>query len=249
MKIHTRTVWDVDGHLLEDECFEYEGPIEFGKDHGEKAASSQQSLDNQRTNEALAQQKAIRDQIMATTSKYTTGAGQGYDPAQLATMISQFQNQNASNFNSAGSSVMDSLRARGAGGGDLPVGGDFTRGLVDLQSARATSQSQGILGVNLSDQQQALNNKFNALNLQSGQSAQVGANVNTFSGATGNDLAQLVKAKSVPGFWQSLATSAAQGAGQAAVGFATGGLSSFSSRFGKPGTATSAPQTGWGGTP
>jgi hypothetical protein len=183
---------------------------------GTGTSKDQLALQNKLTQQQLDQQKQIRDQIMQSTSQYTTGAGQGYDPAQFSAMISQFLNQNSANFNQAGSQVMSSLNARGAGGGNMPVGGDFTRGLEALQGARASSQSQGILGANISNLQQALNNKFNALGLQSGQGAQLGQNIGVFNQGASTALGDYVKA-SQGGFLNSFG-SALGGVVSAGVG-------------------------------
>jgi len=193
MRITINPTFDIETWTLEshDGQFEYDGPIVECK--GQDVAKQQMDQQNKITADQLAQQKAIRDQIMQSTSQYTTGAGQGYDPAQFSAMISQFLNQNSANFNQAGSQVMSSLNARGAGGGNMPVGGDFTRGLEALQGARASSQSQGILGANISNLQQALNNKFNALGLQSGQGAQLGQNVGIFNQGASNALGDYIK--------------------------------------------------------
>ncbi len=193
---------------------------------GTGTSKDQLNLENKLTQQQLDQQKAIRDQIMTSTSQYTTGAGQGYDPSQFAQMISQFMNQNSANFNQAGSQVLSSLNARGAGGGNMPVGGDFTRGLEALQGARASSQSQGVLGANISNLQQALNNKFNALGLQSGQGAQLGSNVATFNQGASNALGDYVKA-SQGGFGNAFLGSLGGTLGKGIAGFATGALGGF----------------------
>lgn len=177
---------------------------------GTGTSKDQLKLENKRTDEAIAQQKAIRDQILNATKQYTTGGGQGYDPAQFAAMISQFMNQNSQNFNQAGGQVRAALAARGAGGGDMPVGGDFTRGISSLEGAKASSQSQGILGANISNLQQAISNRFNALNVQSGQSAQVGQNIGTFNYGASNALDQYVRASN-SGFLNSFGTNLGSG--------------------------------------
>jgi len=215
-----------------------------GGDHGAKAAKAQLDADNKLKADAIAQQKAIRDQIMATTAKYTEGAGQGFDPAQLALMQSQFLNQNNQNFVQASQGVMAGLRSRGVAGGDSAGGGDLARGLEALQGARASSQSQGILGTNIADLQQALTNKFNALSVNAGQSAQLGQDVSVFQGGTNSDLSDYIKAKSVPGFMSSLATSFAGGIGGSLGKMATGGLSSMFSKIGKGGVPGGNPN-GW----
>jgi hypothetical protein len=191
---------------------------------GTGTSKDQLELQNKLTQQQLDQQKAIRDQIMSTTSQYTTGAGQGYDPAQFSAMISQFLNQNSANFNQAGSQVLSSLNARGAGGGAIPAGGDLTRGLEALQGARASSQSQGVLGANISNLQQALNNKFNALGLQSGQGAQLGQNIGVFNQGASNSLNDYVKA-SQGGFLNSFGNALGGVVGGAVGGGIGGGIS------------------------
>lgn len=223
----------------------------MGGDHGAKAAAAKQAQDEAIIAQQMAEQKAIRDKITGAMDKYLNGSI-GFDPEQKSIMQSQFLNQNALNFNQAGSSVMASLRARNAAGGDTPAGGDFVRGLEALQGARAQSQSQGILGTNLADLQQALNNKFNAASVEAGQSAQIGSNINSFNDAASNDLAQYVKAKSTPGFMQSLATSLAGGVASTASAFGTGGLLALTGMLKPKPYTSSAPgsdggSTNWGG--
>lgn len=219
---------------------------------GTGTSKDQLKRQNDLVDQQLAQQKAIRDGIMKSTEQYTTGAGQGYDPAQFAGMISQFLNQNSANFNQAGQSVMSSLAARGAGTGQLPVGGDYTRGLEDLQAAKATGQSQGILGANIDNLQQALTNKFNALGLQSGQGAQLGSNIATFNGGASNALNQYVQA-SQSGFMNQFGKALGAGLGSATAAGIGGGFTGAMGMFGSmapknpnsPSGAGSGDGTGW----
>lgn len=217
MKITTKAVYDMASWTLEHwEGYEYSGPIEDCK--GEGTAKDQLKLQNKIAQDQLDQQKAIRDQILQATSKYTTGSGEGYDPAQFAAMISRFLNQNSANFNAAGSSVRSALASRGAGGGDMPVGGDFVRGISTLEGAKASSQSQGILGANIDNLTQALNNRFNALNVQSGQSAQIGQNVGTFNRGASDALDAYVRGANAPGFGTAFSTAFGGALGKAAAG-------------------------------
>ena len=187
---------------------------------GTGTSKDQLALQNKITQDQLAQQKAIRDQIISSTSQYTTGAGQGYDPAQFAQMISQFLNQNSQTFNQARGQVLSSLNSRGVGGGDAPGGGDTARGLEGLSGAQASSQSQGILGANIENLQQALTNKFNALGLQSGQGAQLGNNIGIFNQGASSALNDYVKA-SQGGFMNAFTT----GLGGALASGVGGGIS------------------------
>lgn len=201
---------------------------------GTGTSKDQLATQNKLQADAIAQQKALRDQIMGSIGKYLSGPGEGFDPQQLAIMQSQFLNQNSANFNQAGSSVLASLRSRGVAGGDSAAGGDLTRSLEALQGARASSQSQGILGTNLANLQAALNNKFNAASVASGQSAQIGTDIGTFGQGASNALSNYVTASN-SGFLSKLATGLGSGIGQAAVGFATGGISTALGGIGKSG--------------
>lgn len=226
MKIHVKTVWDMATmEIIEDECFDWCGPVAHCK--GEDVAKQQLAQQNAAQQAAADQQKAIRDQVMGSINKYLTGSGEGFDPEQLALMQSQFLNQNAQNFNAANSQVLSSLRARGLGGGDQPAGGGTALGLEALQGARATSQSQGILGTNIANLQQALTNRFNAASVAGGQSAQLGTDIGIYGQGANNSLDQYIKAKNAPGFFQSLATSFAGGVGKGFADIATGGASSI----------------------
>lgn len=194
MRVTINPTFDIETRTLEshDGQYEHDGPVAQAK--GQDTAKAQLDLQNQLTKQQMDQQKAIRDQILQVTGKYTTGAGEGYDPAGFAAMISQFMNQNSQNFNQAGGVVRSALAARGAGGGDMPVGGDFTRGIATLEGAKASSQAQGILGLNVQNEIQRLNNKFNALGLQSGQGAQLGQNIGTFNQGANSSLNSYVTA-------------------------------------------------------
>jgi len=189
---------------------------------GTGTSKDQLRRQNDLQQQAIDQQKAIRDQIMGSVGKYLSG-NIGFDPQQLAIMQSQFLNQNSANFNQAGSSVLASLRSRGVAGGDSPGGGDLTRGLEALQGARASSQSQGILGTNLADLQQALTNKFNAASVAAGQSAQLGSNIGVFGQGANNALNQYVQA-SQNGFLNQFTKSLGSGLGSGVASIATGGI-------------------------
>jgi len=131
--------------------------------------------DEQRKQELKMQQQAFDQQqkdladLKAATSKYTTGQGQGFTPEQLASMNSGVLGQNAAGLNSASSSIMSALRARNPGG--LPQGGDATRGFENLYGSVASDLAGGLNNVRLQNAQQSLANRFNALNLQSGNAA------------------------------------------------------------------------------
>lgn len=224
MKISNSITWDIEtGTVLEEDSFDWCGLIERCK--GDGTAKDQLALNNKLVADQLAQQKAIRDKLTGALDKYLNG-DIGYGDEAVARMTSEFLNQNSQKFNQAGSSVMASLRARGAAGGETPAGGDFTRGLEALQSARAQSESQGVAGIKISDLQQALANKFNAASVEAGQAAQIGSNISTFSGAASNSLDQYVKAANT-GFGNAFTTTLGTTLGKTAGAFATGGLTTL----------------------
>ena len=213
--------------IISDDCTLHEGPIAYTK--GQDVAQQQLATQNALTQQQLAAQAALRAQIMGSVGQYLTPQGQGFDPQQKAIMQSQFLDQNAAAGKQAGQNVMGQLAARGGAGGALPVGGDFARSLEGLQGQIATSQSQGILGTNLADLQQSLNNRFNAASVASGQSAQLGQNIGTFNSGASNSLDQYVKAVNAPGFMSALGQGIGSGLGDMATGGISGSLGGLTS--------------------
>ena len=127
------------------------------------------TADSQRQSELKMQQQAFntqQTQLAALTkafSPYLSGQ-QGFNPQMMASMRSQFLNQNTGAFNQAGNQVRAALGARGEGTGSAPVGGTYGSGIASLMGAQAGSQAQGLLGLNVQNSQQALQNQFNAGN-------------------------------------------------------------------------------------
>lgn len=247
MIITKNPTFDIETWTLESwtERSEYSGPIELAK--GEGTSKDQLNSQNKMQQDQLAQQAKIRNAILGTASigggtaqlgsgvmKYLTGAGEGFDPQQLGIMQSQFLDQNAAAGKQAGQSVISQLAARGGAGGALPASGDFVRSLEGLQGQIATSQSQGILGTNLANLQQALANRFNAANVAGGQAAQVGNNIGIFGQGANNALNQYVSAAN-SGFGATLMRGLGSGLASAAtggIGASLGGLSKMLSSTG-----------------
>src|SRR4029077_14259101 len=132
--------------------------------------------DQQRKDELNMQKQAFATQqqqlamLNKSFSPYLAGKT-GFDPQLLASMRSQFLNQNANTFNQAGSAVKSALAARGEGTGGAPVGGTYGSGISNLMAAKAGSQAGGLLNINMQNAQQALQNQFNAGNILSGNAA------------------------------------------------------------------------------
>jgi hypothetical protein len=216
MRITTSITWSmITGEVLNHEYHEYSGTVTLCK--GQEVAQAQLSQQNALVQQQLTQQKAIQDQLQGAFGKYLSG-DIGFSPEQMSVLQSQFMNQNTGAFNSAGANVRSALSARGAGNGDLPVGGDYTRGIAELEGAKASSQSQGLLGLRAQSLAQALSNQFNAGSLINGQAAQLGNNIGTFNNGASNALGSYITAVNAPGWMSGLAGIA----GSAASGFASG---------------------------
>lgn len=218
MKITTKLVLNMNtGEVMEHEFYDYSGPVALAKDHGQDAAAAQQKRDNALQDAEVARQHAVQDQIKGAVSPYITDGGQGFSPEMMAYLQSQFLNQNSSTYNQAGGNVRSALASRGVGTGALPVGGDYVRGIAELEGSKAGSQSTGLLGLGVQNAQQALTNKFNAFNALNGVASQGGGNIGVFGQGASSALNNYVQAKSIPGFGEkfggALATSLGSGIG------------------------------------
>lgn len=230
MKVTTKFVMSmVSGEVLEHEWYDYDGPVAEAK--GGDTAKSQMDKQNELTQKQLDMQNKTLAQINSGVGKYLSG-DIGFDPATLANMQSSFLNNNALQFQNAGTAVRDALTARGANG-SLPVGGSYTRGLSGLLGAQASSTAQGLQNLAIQNAQQGLANKFNAGSLLGGNAATLGSNVNTFNAGASSALEQYIKAKN-SGIMQSFMGGFGQGLGGGLGAFATGGLGGLGSAAGKP---------------
>lgn len=144
--------------------------VSGGKGSDTANQQRQQELDIQ--NQAFQTQMNIIQGLRGSFGQYLAG-NVGYSPQAYASMKSQFLNNNSQTFNQAGQQVRSALAARGEGTGQNPVGGSYAGNLGNLMAAQASSQSQGLLGLNIQNQQQALANQFNAGNLLAGTGAQL----------------------------------------------------------------------------
>jgi hypothetical protein len=202
MRVHSKTVWDMGTwEVLEDVFILRDGTIVWAK--GDGTAKAQLNLQNQLTKQQLNRQNSFQDAATNAVKEFLSG-NKGFAPDQLAAMRSQFLNSNSQTFNNAGEQVRAYLQSKGANGGDLPVGGDTVRGIASLEGARAGSQSSGLLGIDVTNAQQALANLFNAANVFGGNAAE--SNVGTFNGGASNALNQYVMAKNT-GFGNAFTSS------------------------------------------
>lgn len=222
------------GEVLRESFFEYSGPVALCKDHGQDVANQQRQQELNMQTQAFNKQMAQLDKLNSDFGKYTQGAGQGYDPAQLAAMRSQALDQNALAYNGAGAGVRSALAARGSAGGDAPVGGDYTRGIASLEGAAASDRASTLTNIDLSNLQQALTNKFNAGSILSGNAATLNGTQGVAGQGASSALGQYVAAKSIPGFGEQFSGALAKGLGSGVASFATGGFGSLGSQLGAP---------------
>lgn len=194
---------------------------------GGDVANSQRQQELQMQQQAFQQQMQQLSMLNGAFSKYLSG-NVGFSPQALAGMQSQFLNSNSSTFNQAGQQVREALAARGSGTGQLPTGGDYTRGIAGLMGAKAQSQSQGLLGLQVQNQQQALQNMFNAGNILSGNAATLTGTQGVAGNAASSALNSYINAVNAPGFGTAFA--GALGSGLAAG--ATGGIGTLASHVG-----------------
>ena len=233
MKITTKVTWDiVSGAILELEQEDYFGPIAYCK--------ATDTADQQRQQELNMQTQAFntQQQQLATLQKALggyLGGTTGFTPQALASMRSQFLNSNSSTFNQAGQQVRSALGARGEGTGSNPVGGSYAGNISNLLAAQAGSQSQGLLGINVQNAQQALQNQFNAANVLSGNAATLTGTQGVAGSAASSALNSYITATNT-GFTGSLENSLGSSLGKAVgsgVGAGlTGGLGTALSTVG-----------------
>lgn len=197
---------------------------------GADTANAQRQQELQMQQQAFNTQQAQLALLNKSLSPYLAGKT-GFDPALLASMRSQFLNSNNSTFNQAGQQVREALGARGEGTGSNPVGGSYAGNLGNLMAAKAGSQSQGLLGINVQNAQQALQNQFNAANVLSGNAAILTGTQGVAGSAASSALGDYIKAKNT-GFASSFANSFGGALGAGLGAGLTGGLGTAVSKVG-----------------
>lgn len=221
MRVITKAIMDIETLAWEHvESYEYSGEVELFK--GDGTAQDQLNRNNKIEDDAIARQQGFQNQAVNAVQGDLSGTN-GFSPQLMALLQSQFQNQNTGAFQSAGSNVRSALASQGAGLGDLPVGGDYTRGISELEGAKASSQSQGLLGLGIQNLQQALNNKYNAANVLTGNAAQVGSTAGMASGAGSNALNTYVQAANT-GFSNAFTSAFGGALGKGLGSFASGAV-------------------------
>ncbi len=236
MRFASTIRWDSNGRFLDADYFEYEGQVAECK--GQSTADQQRTQELNMQTQAFQTQQAQLQSLQKAFSGYLQG-NQGFNPQMLSSMRSQFLNNNNQTFNQAGQQVRSALGARGAGTGSQPVGGDYTRGIASLMGAKAGSQSQGLLGLNVQNAQQALTNQFNAGNLLSGNAATLTGTQGVAGNAASSALGSFIQGSNSPGWASGIAGLAGQ-LGGAAMTYSVDSISGadFTIAYGTSGAAT-----------
>jgi len=206
-----------------------EGRTVSGGKGGDEAKAAQKRNEDRQDRAFNFQMQGMTD-VKNALQKYLQG-NIGFDPQQLAAMTSQFMGQNANDFANARAGVTSMLASRGAGGGQTPVGGDYTRGLSGLFGAEAQSLAGGTNNIRMQNALQALNNKFNAGNLLSGNAAALSSPIATFGSGASNALNQYMQ-QANSGFGASFMRGFGGALGQGLGGLATGGIGGAASALG-----------------
>jgi hypothetical protein len=236
MRIHTRVVIDMaSGAVLEEEGYDYEGPVALAK--GDGTSKDQLNEQNALQQKSFDSQMDTLNTLKSHLSGYLSG-NQGFTPQQMSYMTSQALNQNSQRYNQAGNQVRQALAARGMSGQQTPGGGAAAGTLAGLYGAKASDASNAINTINLQNSQQALNNQFNAASVLSGNAQTMGQNNAVFGSGANNALNQYVSAAN-QGFGNAFTSGLGGALGKGLGSLATAGIS------GGLGTALS----GMGGAP
>jgi len=223
-----------------------EGRTVSGGKGGDEAKAAQKRNEDRQDKAFNFQMQGMTD-VRNALQKYLTG-NVGFDPQQLAAMTSEFMGQNAADFANARAGVTSMLASRGAGGGQTPVGGDYTRGMSGLFGSEAQSFAGSMNSIRMQNALQALNNKFQASNVLSGNAAALSSPISTFGSGASNALNPYMQAANsgfgatfMRGFGGALGT----GLGTGLSTFGMGGLSKVGGMFRPKPTQTSG--YGYGG--
>ena len=233
MRIHTRVVIDMaSGAVLEEEGYDYDGPVAECK--GDGTAKAQLNDQNQLQQQAFDAQMGTLNLVKDNLKGYLSG-NLGFTPQQKSYMTSQALNQNSEKYNQAGNQVRSALAARGLSGTQTPGGGATAGILSGLYGAKASDASNAINTINLQDSQQALNNKFNAASILSGNAQTLGGSLGVFGAGANNSLNQYVTASNQgfgAAFTKGLGGALGAGIGGAVTGGISGGLGTAMSTIG-----------------
>lgn len=118
--------------------------------------------------QGVAQQKALFDAMFPALRNILTGEEGGFSKEALAAMRGQAIEGTARQFGEAQSGLKRALSRRGLYGGSTPVSGLAGRQFSELAQAGAGATSEALRNVTQANEQQRLQNLFNAFNIAAG---------------------------------------------------------------------------------
>lgn len=216
MRIHTKIVIGWDGKVLEEEGYDYYGPVAECKRNDVKGQATQQM---QAYQNAALQNLGLQRGMLSPMTGYlqnmvTNPTGFGQDA--LAAMRTQAINNTASQFNPMIQQLKASLGSRGLTGGASPTSGIAGRDYGQLYAQEAGTQAQNLAGINIQNALQAQQNRWNAAGTLGNYAGIL--NPSAFVGGSGQalgDLTQLWTAPTIGGnigtFWGELGAGAFKG--------------------------------------
>lgn len=211
MRVHTRTVWDIEsGDVLEDESYEYSGPIEscdpgsgVRKEDTSNAATGQ-SLSKTGQNNAASLYGTLSPELSTMAT-----APQGINPADMAKIqTSNMQTAGGANAGAAGQGSLLAARTKNAGTADAAI----------AKSGEAASQnlSKANLGTQVENQQIKQNQQSEGLK---GLGSLYGTNNATAVSGLNSSNTALKNAGDIDPFWQKLLMQGVKSGGDAASAY------------------------------
>src|SRR3954468_5518231 len=84
--------------LMEIEGYCWDGLVAQAKDHGQNTADKQRQEQLDLQKQAYNSEQQRLNSIQGSLGKYLSGSGEGFDPAMLAALKTQFLNQNSQDY-------------------------------------------------------------------------------------------------------------------------------------------------------
>lgn len=219
MRVWTQRTIDIEtGAVLSESYFDYDGPVCLAKGESKsaaKAAEEQRKLNNQLMQEQLAMQRNILNTVSGGVGQFLSPEGEGFDDATLAALRGQAIDSIPAQFEDARKRLALELTRKGGMGGNLPVSGDFLKGLGAFEAEREKTKAGMLRDVTIQDAIQKLQNRFNSANALLGVGAQF--DPSQFTSGAANALSSRVLAARTadqPGFFGQLGNAFAGGLGQ-----------------------------------
>lgn len=214
MRIHTKTVWDIDsGKMLADESFEYSGPLETCDP---SSGIRKQETANAATGNAIsATGNNNASSLYGTLSPVASTMAvnpQGINPADMAKIqTSNMQTTGGANSGAVGQGSLLAARTKNAGTADAAI----------AKSGEAASQNLSTANLKAQNENQQLKTQQQQNGLKTLGSL-YGTNTSAELGGLNASNSALKDAGELSPFWQKLLLQGVQSGGQAAAGYLQG---------------------------